>query len=57
MELLSSFFFLCGKGILNEQFTTLHKLQDKDDPNFVFRTVSLFFDNAERLINEIGSNL
>lgn len=53
MELLS----LCGKGILNEQFTTLHKLQDKDDPNFAFRTVSLFFDNAERLINEIGSNL
>ncbi|KAF3336959.1 histidine-containing phosphotransfer protein 1-like protein [Carex littledalei] len=48
LELLSSLF---------SEFTTLQKLQDKDDPKFVFRTVSLFFDNAERLINGISSNL
>ncbi|KAF3336958.1 histidine-containing phosphotransfer protein 1 [Carex littledalei] len=53
-DLLSSLF---TEGILNQQFTELQQLQDENNPGFVYEVVSLFFDDAGRLINELGSNL
>jgi histidine-containing phosphotransfer peotein len=46
-----------GKGVLNQQFTELQQLQDENNPGFVYEVVSLFFDDAGRLINELSSNL
>ncbi|KAJ7978032.1 putative Histidine-containing phosphotransfer protein [Quillaja saponaria] len=45
---------LFQEGILNQQFNQLQQLQDESNPNFVFEVVSLFFQDSERLLNELA---
>ncbi|KAK8633850.1 hypothetical protein V6N13_014685 [Hibiscus sabdariffa] len=42
-------------GFLDEQFHQLQQLQD--NPDFVVETVSLFFEDSERLLNELTKAL
>ncbi|KAI6692524.1 hypothetical protein NL676_020234 [Syzygium grande] len=48
---------LFHEGFLDEQFTQLQQLQDENNPDFVVEVVSLFFDDSERLLNELAKAL
>ncbi|XP_074303255.1 histidine-containing phosphotransfer protein 1-like isoform X1 [Silene latifolia] len=48
---------LFNEGILNEQFTQLQSLQDESNPDFVGEVVNLFFEDSERLLNEMAKSL
>ncbi|KAL9273194.1 Histidine-containing phosphotransfer protein 1-like protein [Drosera capensis] len=48
---------LIHEGILNEQFNQLKSLQDESNPDFVIEVLSLFFDDSERLLNELAKSL
>lgn len=48
---------LFNEGILNEQFTQLQSLQDESNPDFVVEIVTLFFEDSERLLNELAKSL
>ncbi|OAY66625.1 histidine-containing phosphotransfer protein 1-like isoform X1 [Ananas comosus] len=45
------------EGFLDAQFTELQHLQDENNPNFVSEVVSLFFEDSERLLNELSRTL
>lgn len=45
------------QSILDDQFTELLKLQDESNPDFAVEVVSLFFQDAEKLINNTASVL
>lgn len=45
------------KGFLDDQFKQLEQLQDETNPDFVVEVVTLFFDDAERLLNELTTSL
>ncbi|KAL4380000.1 hypothetical protein GQ457_02G027790 [Hibiscus cannabinus] len=42
---------------LDEQFTQFQELQDKNNLDFVVEVVSLFFEDSERLLNELTKAL
>ncbi|XAR57151.1 hypothetical protein NMG60_11025190 [Bertholletia excelsa] len=44
---------LFREGFLDGQFTQLQQLQDESNPDFVVEVVSLFFDDSDRLINDL----
>ncbi|XP_028126924.1 histidine-containing phosphotransfer protein 1-like [Camellia sinensis] len=50
-------FLVCEKGFLDDQFTQLQKLQDDSNPEFVVEVVSLFFEDSQRLLNNLASAL
>lgn len=50
-------FGVCEKNILDEQFIQLQQLQDESNPDFVVEVVSLFFEDSERLLNELAKAL
>ncbi|KAI4303543.1 hypothetical protein MLD38_039155 [Melastoma candidum] len=48
---------LFDEGFLDEQFTQLQQLQDENNPNFVVEVVTLFFQDSERLLDELAKSL
>ncbi|KAJ8529448.1 hypothetical protein K7X08_036283 [Anisodus acutangulus] len=48
---------LYNEKILDEQFIQLQQLQDENNPDFVVEVVSLFFEDSERLLNELAKAL
>ncbi|KAK4771600.1 hypothetical protein SAY87_032132 [Trapa incisa] len=48
---------LFREGFLDEQFNQLQQLQDENNPNFVVEVVSLFFQDTERLLDELSKAL
>ncbi|KAG8648214.1 histidine-containing phosphotransfer protein 1 [Manihot esculenta] len=48
---------LFHEGFLDEQFNQLQQLQDESNPDFVVEVVSLFFEDSERLLNELAKSL
>ncbi|KAK8712580.1 hypothetical protein V6N13_147816 [Hibiscus sabdariffa] len=48
---------LYHEGFLDEQYTQLQELQDENNPDFVVEVVSLFFEDSERLLNELTKAL
>ncbi|KAL3381802.1 hypothetical protein AABB24_001746 [Solanum stoloniferum] len=48
---------LYNEKILDEQFIQLQQLQDESNPDFVVEVVSLFFEDSERLLNELAKAL
>ncbi|XP_038705861.1 histidine-containing phosphotransfer protein 1-like [Tripterygium wilfordii] len=45
------------EGFLDDQFSQLQQLQDEINPDFVFEVVSLFFEDSERLLNDLSITL
>ncbi|XP_044498152.1 histidine-containing phosphotransfer protein 1 [Mangifera indica] len=41
------------EGVLDGQFLQLQQLQDESNPDFVVEVVSLFFEDSERLLNDL----
>uniref|UniRef100_A0A5B7B444 Histidine-containing phosphotransfer protein n=1 Tax=Davidia involucrata TaxID=16924 RepID=A0A5B7B444_DAVIN len=48
---------LYNEGFLDDQFTQLQQLQDESNPDFVVEVVSLFFEDSDRLLNELSKAL
>ncbi|XP_057826698.1 histidine-containing phosphotransfer protein 1 isoform X2 [Cryptomeria japonica] len=48
---------LFNEGFLDEQFTQLQQLQDESNPDFVSEVVALFFDDSDRLLENLGKAL
>ncbi|KAF3685433.1 Histidine-containing phosphotransfer protein 1 [Capsicum annuum] len=44
---------LFREGFLDAQFSQLQQLQDDSNPDFVVEVVSLFFEDSERLLNDL----
>ncbi|KAK6117343.1 hypothetical protein DH2020_035890 [Rehmannia glutinosa] len=44
---------LFREGFLDGQFGQLQLLQDESNPEFVFEVVSLFFEDSERILNDL----
>jgi histidine-containing phosphotransfer protein len=51
------FVCVCVKGFLDDQFNQLQQLQDESNPDFVVELATLFFEDSEKLINELAKDL
>ncbi|AES82555.1 putative signal transduction histidine kinase, phosphotransfer (Hpt) domain-containing protein [Medicago truncatula] len=54
VEYTSSLF---QQGFLDDQFNQLQLLQDESNPNFVVEVVTLFFEDAEKLLNQLEKEI
>jgi len=45
------------QGILDDQFSQLQMLQDESTPDFVEEVVTLFFDDSEKLLENLTQSL
>jgi len=45
------------KGILDSQFLQLQQLQDESNPDFVSQVVTLFFQDSDRILNDLSLSL
>ncbi|CAH2053111.1 unnamed protein product [Thlaspi arvense] len=45
------------EGILDSQFLQLQQLQDESNPDFVSQVVSLFFQDSDRILNDLSLSL
>lgn len=45
------------EGLLDDQFTQLQLLQDDNNPEFVSEVVTLFFDDSEKLLEQLSESL
>ncbi|KAG6575034.1 Histidine-containing phosphotransfer protein 1, partial [Cucurbita argyrosperma subsp. sororia] len=45
------------EDFLDSQFIELQKLQDEGNPDFIAEVVSLFFEDSERLLNDLTAAL
>ncbi|EPS67809.1 hypothetical protein M569_06964, partial [Genlisea aurea] len=48
---------LLHEGFLDSQFGELQLLQDESNPDFVMEVVTLFFEDADRLLNQLSQAL
>ncbi|KAF9670015.1 hypothetical protein SADUNF_Sadunf13G0024400 [Salix dunnii] len=48
---------LFNEGLLDDQFNQLQQLQDESNPDFVVEVVTLFFEDSERLLDELAKAL
>ncbi|KAK3036028.1 hypothetical protein RJ639_030729 [Escallonia herrerae] len=48
---------LYREGFLDDQFVQLQKLQDESNPDFVIKVVSLFFEDSDKLLNNLATAL
>ncbi|XP_073063395.1 histidine-containing phosphotransfer protein 1-like isoform X1 [Primulina eburnea] len=48
---------LYREGFLDDQFVQLQKLQDEGNPYFVVEVVSLYFEDSEKLMNNLTTAL
>ncbi|KAJ8511567.1 hypothetical protein OPV22_002001 [Ensete ventricosum] len=48
---------LFREGFLDNQYTQLQQLQDESNPEFVLEVVTLFFEDSEKLLNELSRTL
>ncbi|KAF1888252.1 hypothetical protein Lal_00000639 [Lupinus albus] len=44
---------LIMRGFLDEQFNQLQQLQDESNPNFMVEVLTLFFEDADKLLNKM----
>lgn len=48
---------LFQEGFLDDQFNQLQLLQDESNPDFVVEVVTLFFEDAEKLLNQLEKEI
>ncbi|KMZ72423.1 Histidine-containing phosphotransfer protein 5 [Zostera marina] len=56
-ELLELTTRVLEEGVIDKQFLEIQTLRDEDNPNFTDEVVALFFEDAQKLINEITKAL
>ncbi|XP_057771881.1 histidine-containing phosphotransfer protein 1-like [Salvia miltiorrhiza] len=48
---------LFREGFLDSQFVQLQMLRDESNPDFVVEVVTLFFEDSQRILNELSKTL